>query len=650
MSIIVRHPPPAAVQPVAPAQPAAPAGIQRTIPPEEKAALDPKSFPHPTRGPANARILVICDSPTIEAMRQGLPATQEELGWFAKRASQQGFVENDFHFVTLCSPIKQTDLSSAKRKWEHVVKFEERVKEIVREVNPAVVLTQGELATRVMLGRAVKITKQRGVVTKGFEDRMVFPVLSPKLCRKQPDNIPIFDADLGTLARLKAADFDPAGLQVTDVDYQYVNDLTDWIENKPKALAVDTEGSGLAYRDPTFKVWCIQFSDGPGRARILPTWDYYKRWEAEFNARGFHMTEEQWEKVKGQAKTLLEDASIQKLAHNFKFDNGGLHYAMGIDVRGWAYDTELMTRNVNENFQTYSLDDCVRIYVPEMAGYADLFNQMVDKSRMIDVPPYDEADEHGKVTRPGMLSYAGGDPDAVYRLFRSLYPMLARDKGQMFLFKQVQMRGLLSFAKRIESFGQCIDRAALDAYEREVALWVAAEEEALFQMVPAAVRRKWLSDPAVQKDLSKRGERSIPSVLFGKDQFVREVLFGERWGAPTTGSSSSRPSGRHRPRSCPKTSGCPRRLPKITSPTSSTRRARRASSSPASLRSRRRRRSTPSISSTSTSISNPPTTTLGKRKSSRATTSVPTPSAPIPKTPTGRTSRSAGTSPRASSA
>jgi len=144
---------------------------------------------------------------------------------------------------------------------------------------------------------------------------------------------------------------------------------------------------------------------------------------------------------------------------------------------------------------------------------------------MIDVPPFDQVDEDGKLIAPGMLSYAGGDPDAVYRLARALYPMLRRDPGQMFLYRNVQMRGLLSFAKRIEKYGQCIDRAALEKYEAEVDAWVKEEEEVLFQMVPVSVRRKWLSDPKVVKELEKRGERSVPSILFGKDGFIIDTLF-----------------------------------------------------------------------------------------------------------------------------
>lgn len=513
------------VQPVAPpttpaaAQPgdtSRPTGIvSRTLTEHNFIMPDATQFPFPRRGKTDAKILVICDSPTIEAMKDGLPMPKKQMQWFAKRALSQGFVEDDFQFITLCPPIKQIDLGTAKRKWDHVKQYEERLRELVEEIDPTVVVTCGELASRVMLQRAVKITKARGITTSDPKTgRIVFPMLSPKLVTKQPDYLPVFDADLGTLNRLKVGKYDPVSLQVTDVDYQWVTDLQFLIDAKPPMIAVDTEGSGLKYRDPDFEVYTVQISTGPGIAMVCPvSWTYYKRWEAEFNANDIFMTERQCDTLKAQVRTIMEDASIKKMAHNFKFDDGCIEYSLGTNTQGWEQDTELMTRAVNENFMSYSLDDCVRVYVPEMAGYADLFNKMVDKSRMIDVPPFDQTDVEGTIVKPGMLSYAGGDPDATYRLARALWPMLRRDPGQMFLYQYVNMRGLLSFAKRIESFGQCIDRVALDEYKREVDEWVTAEGRALFRLIPAAIRRKYLLDPK--------------GASFTRDVFVQDILFSE---------------------------------------------------------------------------------------------------------------------------
>lgn len=495
------------------------------------ASAAPEAFPFPMRGNQSAPIVVICDVPSIEAMKNGIPASEGELGWFAKIAQRHGFCQDDFLFVSLCSPMNEITRSTAKRRWEHVKQFEERLREIVDRVDPKCVVTCGELATRVMAKRAVKITKQRGMTAESpFGSRLYFPVLSPKMVRRQPDNEPIFEADLGTLSRLKEGDFDPRCLNVENVNYRYVTDISDLLEDRPRAISIDTETSGLNFRAPDFKVYTIQISTEPGETRIIPTWAYYKRWEKEFNERGIVMTQRQCSRLIAQAKELLEDAEVKKIATNFKYDNGALDFGLGIEVNGWNDDTELMARAVAENFMSYSLEDLVRIYVPPMAGYSDFFDGHVDKSRMIDVPPFSTYDEEGMITRAGMLEYAGGDPDATFRLYRALYPMLRREPGQMFLYRKVQMRGLLSFAKRIEDFGQCIDRKALEEYEEEVRAWVQQEEQELFDLIPGDVRRKWLTDPIVTKELEKRGNRSIPDVLFGKDKFLIDVLFDREIG------------------------------------------------------------------------------------------------------------------------
>lgn len=507
------------------------APLQIAIPNLEAMPLTPKGdqFPFPTRGNPNAPIVVVCDVPSVEAMRQGLPDTKANLKWFADRATLAGFVENDFLFISLCPPMDQKTNSTAKRRWEHVGAYVPGLKAKIEQINPRLVVSLGALAARAVMGRSVKITKSRGVAQM-VGSRLIVPMLAPFMVRKDPNYMPIFDADLNNVNRLKSLDFDPTKLYVQDVDYHYVTDLQALVDNKPRALSVDTETTGLDFRARGFKVLTTQLTPEPGKTLIVPHWTYYKRWETEFKARGIEMTRDQCNRLQGQLKALLEDPEIPKIAHNVKYDDGALRHGAFIDVKGWEDDTELMARAVNENFLAYSLDDCVRVYVPEMSGYADDFNQHIDKSRMIDVPPFSTFDEEGNITVYGMLEYAGGDPDAVYRLFRSLWPQLRREKGQMFLYKRVQMRGLLSFQKRIEIYGQCIDRAALEEYEREVATWVAQEEEDLFKLVPADVKRKWLTDPDVQKQLAKRGSRSIPDILYGKDAFLIDVLFNKEIG------------------------------------------------------------------------------------------------------------------------
>ena len=52
---------------------------------------------------------------------------------------------------------------------------------------------------------------------------------------------------------------------------------------------------------------------------------------------------------------------------------------LGIETQGWLHDTNVMGFAVDENMLTLNLDDLTRVFVPEMAGYADEFNNPREK-------------------------------------------------------------------------------------------------------------------------------------------------------------------------------------------------------------------------------------------------------------------------------
>lgn len=487
-----RTPPPAASPP---RDPSVPQIIRAAVTEQTYSGITPETYQFPVRAPNGsdrAPILVLCEPPTVDAMRFGLPMTKEHHVWFAQHASKAGFVEQDMIFLSPCPPIPKLSDASASKRWKFVEQYAERANALIDYYNPRVVVTCGEISSRILLRRAVKITKARGVLVRAPNGRPVFPVLSPRLCTRMPDYLPVFDADLGTLHRLKQGGYDPAALEVGNVDYRWCTDLQELLDNPPKTIAVDTEGTGLNFRDPDYRVITVQITPRPGLSYVVPVDPvYWPEWNDD---------PEGLQRLLGQLRAILENPEIKKVGHNLKYDHGCIR-TLGIEVIGWSHDTELMTRSVNENMMSYSLDDCVRIYVPEMSGYNDQLNIEIDKSNMRGVP------------RDKFLRYAGGDTDATFRLCRAAYGMLRQEPGQHFLYQRVQMRGLLSFAKRIETFGQCIDPDALTEYDAEVAEWVDNETRELMRLVPAKVRRKFMHDP---KGMS-----------FTRDVFVREVLFSK---------------------------------------------------------------------------------------------------------------------------
>lgn len=457
-------------------------------------------FVHPLRGNPDAPIVVLCDVPSIEAAQQSLPMSVAQLKWFAKIATKNGFAQEDFLFVGLCPPMPKAARGSAKREWDFVAQYSDKAREIVDAQKGKVVVTMGNMAARVLFGRAVKITKARGILAARQGKAPVFPLLPPGMLMRIPDNIPIFEADLSTLRRLKKGGYNGAALMIETERYEWRTDISDFLgENKPKAITLDTETTNetlpdsFDFRHPDFRVITVQFSTAPGNAFVCPVDRVY--WPEH--------TDETHARLLAQLKELLEDPTVKKIGQNIKYDHGALQ-ALGIEVCGWDHDTELMARMVNENMLSYNQDDLVRVYAPEKAGYADAFNGKYDKGRMRSVP------------REDMLKYAGGDTDTCFRIARTLYQLLNREPSQMRCYKKINLPAMLTFAKSMEMHGQLIDREALEQYEAEVAQWVAEEERALLRMVPAAVRRKYVGSG---EEMKFSRQAFLVDVLFTKEGF-----------------------------------------------------------------------------------------------------------------------------------
>lgn len=466
---------------------------------------------HPQRGTKNAPILVLCDAPSVDAARQSLPMDLDLHKMWAAMAIPHGFTQDDFWFVGLCPPIPKEVGNSKAKEWAFIQPYIQQARQIIALSGAKIVVPVGNNALRALAGKAMAIGKNRGTLHDlshaAIKDDKgavlvpgvavpVFPMLSPKLVHIQPDNRPIMDADLSTLAKLKSANFDPAILRDIRTDYRWVDDLQFLIDNPPPVLSVDTETTGLNTLAEDFRVITVQLTDAPGRTYIARVCaDYFPDhpWFKDQN-------EATILRLRQQIKTLMNDNSIKKIGQGFKYDFKALR-SMGIEVAGWDWDTELMARFVNENFMTYGLDDLIRIYVPEMGGYADHFNQTVNKDDMINVPP------------ETMTGYAGGDSDAVFRLAQRLKPLLQSDPLNLKVMRRIHQRALVAFTKTVETYGFAFDLEALRELERDLKAWLQTETVALTRMVPGAVRRKFLSD---KKGFKFSRAECVVSTLFGR--------------------------------------------------------------------------------------------------------------------------------------
>lgn len=462
---------------------------------------------HLMRGPGGADILIVGDAPSREAYGVGLPMSSDHLDMLYRALSQHGISQSQVCIVRLCPPIAEEDFKSQARKWAHVQAHQENLIALIRDYRPKIVVTFGELATRCLAGRAIAITKARGTLIDKEGLPPILPMLSPGFVARIPEHASTFDSDIQTLAKIRAARWDASAVERTMTDYRWANDISEYLgAGKPQVIGFDSETTGLDHWRAGVRPITAQFAIAPGKSICLPIDEIY--WQKVFPGEPVS----QMHQLRRQLKELLEDPTVRKIGSNIKFD----HLAMtktDIHIQGWLHDTQLLAFAVDENMLSKSLDQCVRRWVPEMSGYADAFNAVTDKGNMIDVPPNDIF-EGNQITTPGMLNYAGGDPDASLRLARVLLNQLKNDPRQTNCYRRIQMPAILMFAQVTEQYGVRIDKDALRSLAGELQEFKSAEYRHLIRQVPAAVRRDHI-DP-------KKGLR------FSRADFVIDTLFSEK--------------------------------------------------------------------------------------------------------------------------
>jgi DNA polymerase-1 len=132
-----------------------------------------------------------------------------------------------------------------------------------------------------------------------------------------------------------------------DVDYKLIENQADltWMIEKIKAkgmFAFDSESRGLPWsKEPLI---CLQFCWGYGEdtrtTAVLPIYNHDpdgEDWKLKAT-----WTKDQKAKIVEQLKVIFEDPTIPKVAHNIKYDMCVLRKHLGIETKGFLFDTLLM--------------------------------------------------------------------------------------------------------------------------------------------------------------------------------------------------------------------------------------------------------------------------------------------------------------------
>lgn len=446
-------------------------------------------YPFLGEGNPKAKILIVTEQPNSEEHKSRKPIGTYKKEIFSRTAKLVGLKETEFFFINCTDEVLPIEHSTSEaKKKDHVIKHREKLIQFIEEFKPEIIVPLGKSATTALAGRSVKLNTVRGMIQDYELPAKVFPTKSIGEILRSPEQEQVLEIDLRAIKELKDKKWNCESIvsRFDGVNYRYLDDLQELIDLKPKLIAVDTETTGLMWYRPEVRAITIQAAYAEGQAIctiVNPAYDKSVNFDLQ-------------RKLISQWKKILENPEIKKVAHNLKYDHHILS-KLGINVKGWIADTAMLAFAVDENQESFRQSDCVKRYVPKMAGYSDLFDSETDKSKMIEVPKED------------MLKYACGDADTCLRLFNTLLPILKKDKKQYNLFSKVQMPALKAFI-RMEYTGVSINTNSLKELEHTLRNKETELYESILVRISGELKRKYLDN-----------------LSLGRPAFLRDILFSD---------------------------------------------------------------------------------------------------------------------------
>ena len=456
------------------------------------------------------RFVVVTDTPSAYNAGEGRLLAKSAAKLLGASMAAAGFAREDFTmFPQSRCPYNKDEFTTKEQKAirDHCRGY---LDDFLKASTPEAIIPLGAEPARQVLGRAVKITKVRGVIEHSQEyGTKVFPMLNPGMVLMYPQHRVTFDMDCIALRDLAEVSY---RLKVRARrmlgDYEFIDDLQFLVDAEPDTLFYDTETTGLSFfapgthdvRDYDPSVHGKEFAPRPAvltlQFAIEPEKSYMLVWDHPENPVPLRRKR----RLREQLRLLLNNPKTRVVGQNAKYDRVFTESCLGVSYPIGG-DTLMLATLLDENAISKGQDMLVRQYVQSMAGYADAFNATYDKSRMWEIPLSE------------LISYGCGDTDSGYRLHTVLYDMVRKDRKLLAHYVRVTLPGLNAFAA-IEQRGMYVDEAALDVFESVVAQDVEERYQSLISQVPRSIKRAH-----VEKGLK-----------FSRGDFIRDILFYHKDG------------------------------------------------------------------------------------------------------------------------
>ena len=293
-----------------------------------------------------------CLSPKMEATGEGqkgilaiaeAPGSEEDernkqlvgkIGQYLRRKLLQRGIDLDVDCRKI-NAINCRPPENRKPTDNEIICCRSRVWAEIEQMKPRAILLLGGSAIKSFLGHRWKkdlgaISKWRGwTIPDRDTGAWVFPTFHPSYIERSADNPAvekIFDMDLDRFAASYNDDFPQFAPEENRVEilyserelYQRLQMLLEF----PQEIAIDFETTGLKPHAPGHKIITCAFAFGTGAAIAFPM------------PSG---------RTREMLKKVFADEKIAKVAHNLQFENNWSSVFLGTEIKGWVWDTMLMS-------------------------------------------------------------------------------------------------------------------------------------------------------------------------------------------------------------------------------------------------------------------------------------------------------------------
>lgn len=167
-------------------------------------------------------------------------------------------------------------------------------------------------------------------------------------------------------------------------------------------------------------------------------------------------------------KAVFENAKIEKIAHNFKFDMKVLRATSGITVQGISYDTMLASYILNPGTRGHSLDSLAMTeFGYEMMSYESLVGKGKKVIPLAEVP------------LNKLAFYAAEDADYTWRLYQVFKPRVEKAKLETILQMEIACVPVLA---NMEMAGICIDSEFLKRMSTKLTKEINTLEKKIYKL------------------------------------------------------------------------------------------------------------------------------------------------------------------------